>query len=71
MKDLDLSYNLLRTQDGKGAFVIVDHDEIDPVASRAPMSTVYASGAPPTHLTGHSIYSSCGLFGLYLCFAAD
>ncbi len=46
MKDLDLGYNLVRTHDGKGAFVIVDHDELDPVTSRAPMSTVYASGAP-------------------------
>ena len=44
VKDLDLGYNLVRTHDGKGAFVIVDHDEIDPIASRAPMSTVYASG---------------------------
>ena len=46
VKDLDLGYNLVRTHDGKGAFVIVDHDELDPVTSRAPMSTVYASGAP-------------------------
>lgn len=44
VKDLDLGYNLVRTHDGKGAFVIVDHDELDPVTSRAPMSTVYASG---------------------------
>ncbi|KAL3138147.1 hypothetical protein ABBQ38_005375 [Trebouxia sp. C0009 RCD-2024] len=44
VKDLDLGYNLVRTHDGKGAFVIVDHDEIDPLASKAPMSTVYASG---------------------------
>ena len=44
VKDLDLGYNLVRTHDGKGAFVIVDHDEVDPVTSKAPMSTVYASG---------------------------
>lgn len=48
VKDLDLGYNLVRTHDGKGAFVIVDHDEIDPIASRAPMSTVYASGQNST-----------------------
>ena len=49
VKDLDLGYNLVRTHDAKGAFVIVDHDELDPLASRAPMSTVYASGGvlPP------------------------
>lgn len=55
VKDLDLGYNLVRTHDGKGAFVIVDHDEVDPVASRAPMSTVYASGVfgdPPDTLRG-------------------
>lgn len=52
MKDLDLGYNLVRTHDGKGAFVIVDHDELDPLASRAPMSTVYASGCPPNTSMG-------------------
>lgn len=46
VKDLDLGYNLVRTHDGKGAFVIVDHDELDPLTSRAPMSTVYAAGTP-------------------------
>ena len=44
VKDLDLGYNLVRTHDGTGAFVIVDHDELDPITSKAPMSTVYASG---------------------------
>ena len=70
MKDLDLGYNLVRTHDGKGAFVIVDHDEIDPVASRAPMSTVYASGRPPTHLNAHSVRSTCCLFWASLVFTS-
>ena len=61
VKDLDLGYNLVRTHDGKGAFVIVDHDELDPIARKAPMSTVYASGCPLTHLTWHSTHSSACL----------
>lgn len=44
MKDLDLGYNLVTTHDGKGAFVIVDHDELDPRAALAPMSFVYSAG---------------------------
>lgn len=58
VKDLDLGYNLVRTHDGKGAFVIVDHDEIDPVASRAPMSTVYASGCHLQHLNEDSPHTT-------------
>ena len=44
VKDLDLGYNLVKTHDGRGAFGIVDHDELDPVSSKARMSTVYGSG---------------------------
>lgn len=44
MKDLDLGYNLVTTHDGKGAFVIVDHDEQDPRAAAVPMSYVYSAG---------------------------
>lgn len=44
VKDLDLGYNLVTTHDGKGAFVIVDHDELDPRAALAPMSFVYSAG---------------------------
>ena len=45
VKDLDLGYNLLTTHDGKGAFVIIDHDELDPKAAAAPMSFVYSAGS--------------------------
>ena len=64
VKDLDLGYNLVRTHDGKGAFVIVDHDELDPIARKAPMSTVYASGRPHW-----ALYKQQGLpWGFGFCF---
>ena len=44
VKDLDLGYNLVTTHDGKGAFVIVDHDEQEAQAAAAPMGFVYSAG---------------------------
>lgn len=44
VKDLDLGYNLVTTHDGKGAFVVVDHDEREPGAAAAPVSYVYSAG---------------------------
>lgn len=38
------SYNLVRTHDGNGAFVIVDHDEEDAIQAKAPMSNIYSAG---------------------------
>lgn len=46
MKDLDLGYNLVTTHDYRAAFVIVDHDELDPTKGQAPMSFVYSPGMP-------------------------
>ena len=44
VKDLDLGYNLVTTHDGKGAFVIVDHDEQETQAAAAPMGFIYSAG---------------------------
>ena len=44
VKDLDLGYNLITTHDFKAAFVIVDHDELNPTKAQAPMSFVYSPG---------------------------
>ena len=46
VKDLDLGYNLVTTHDYRAAFVIVDHDELDPTKGQAPMSFVYSPGTP-------------------------
>lgn len=37
-------YNLVRTHDGTGAFVIVDHDEEDAIQANAPISNIYSAG---------------------------
>ena len=37
-------YNLVRTHDGGGAFVIVDHDEEDALQAKAPISNIYSAG---------------------------
>lgn len=44
MKWLDLGYNLVKTHDGASAFLVVDHDEEDMIAKRAPMGNIYAPG---------------------------
>ncbi len=44
-------YNLVRTHDGTGAFVIVDHDEEDAIQAGAPISNIYAAGANATLYT--------------------
>ena len=41
---LDLGYNLVKTHDGASAFLVVDHDEEDMIAKRAPMGNIYAPG---------------------------
>lgn len=51
LKWLDLSYNLMKTHDGNGAFVIVDADELDDISARAPMSNIYSSGPKATIYT--------------------
>lgn len=43
---LDLGYNLVKTHDGASAFLVVDHDEEEKVAARAPIGTVYSPGVP-------------------------
>ena len=45
VKWLDLGYNLVKTHDGSSAFLVVDHDEEELIAARAPIGNVYASGA--------------------------
>ena len=47
VKWLDLGYNLVKTHDGASAFLVVDHDEEDMVAKRAPMGNIYAPGEIP------------------------
>ncbi|CAL5221253.1 g3408 [Coccomyxa viridis] len=44
VKWLDLGYNLVKTHDGASAFLVVDHDEEDMIAKRAPMGNIYAPG---------------------------
>lgn len=34
----------MRTHDGNGAFVIVDHDEEDAIQAKAPISNIYSAG---------------------------
>ena len=41
----------MRTHDGTGAFVIVDHDEEDAIQAGAPISNIYAAGANATLYT--------------------
>jgi len=43
-RDLDLGYSLLRTHDERAALLVVDHDEQEPAAARAPVGNVYAPG---------------------------
>ena len=45
VKWLDLGYNLVKTHDGASAFLVVDHDEEEMIAARAPIGNVYAPGA--------------------------
>ena len=47
VKWLDLGYNLVKTHDGASAFLVVDHDEEEMIAARAPIGNVYAPGARP------------------------
>ena len=44
MKWLDLGYNLVKSHDGSSAFLVVDHDEEEMIAARAPIGNVYAPG---------------------------
>ena len=50
VKWLDLGYNLVKTHDGASAFLVVDHDEEDMIAKRAPMGNIYAPGVTPASL---------------------
>ncbi len=44
MKWLDLAYNLVKNHDGSTAFLVVDHDEEDMIAAKAPIGNIYAPG---------------------------
>ncbi len=44
MKWLDLAYNLVKNHDGSSAFLVVDHDEEDMIASKAPIGNIYSPG---------------------------
>ncbi len=60
VKWLDLGYNLVKTHDGASAFLVVDHDEEDMVAKRAPMGNIYAPGEIPLPARYAQLgYASC------------
>ncbi len=44
VKWLDLAYNLVKNHDGSTAFLVVDHDEEDMIAAKAPIGNIYAPG---------------------------
>jgi len=50
VKWLDLAYNLVKNHDGSSAFLVVDHDEEDMIAAKAPIGNIYAPGTH-THET--------------------
>ncbi len=64
VKWLDLGYNLVKTHDGASAFLVVDHDEEDMIAKRAPMGNIYAPGVNP------ALCSFCQQFGVPGCVVA-
>lgn len=47
VKWLDLAYNLVKNHDGSSAFLVVDHDEEDMIAAKAPIGNIYAPGMHP------------------------
>lgn len=46
VKWLDLAYNLVKNHDGSSAFLVVDHDEEDMIAAKAPIGNIYSPGQP-------------------------